>query len=66
MTFIELADSTQQPKTAYYADLLLHHEVIINEVGRTDKQTVANALNMQPSVFSIAYKFILAYNDLKG
>lgn len=66
MTLTELSEATQQHRSDYYTLMLSNHALIIKEVGITDKQTVSKALHMKPSVFSIAYQFIIAYDSLQS
>ncbi len=50
----------------YFELLLVHSDIILKEIGRTNKQKVATDLNQHPTQFSLAYKYILAYDNLKA
>jgi len=49
----------------YYELVLTHSGLIMEEIGKTNKQKIAIDLNMKPTQFSIAYKYILAHHSLQ-
>jgi len=65
MTFNELTDITShEHREDFYELLLANSDVILLQIARTSKQQVAEAFNMHPTVFTTAFKFILAHNNL--
>ncbi len=66
MTYKALINIIQaEHQKDYYELVLTHSDLILREIGRTNKATVAQDLNMTPTQFSIAYKYILAHNLLE-
>ena len=65
MTFNKLTDLIdQEHQDNYYELLLAHSSLILTELGRTSKAQVATALNIHPTVFSTALKYIIAHHNL--
>ena len=61
-TLIKLIQAEHQ--NDYYELILTHSQLIMEEIGKTNKANIAHDLNMKPTQFSIAYKYILAHHNL--
>ena len=66
MTYTALISLIQaEYQTDYYKLVLTHSTLIMEEIGKTNKAKIAHDLNMKPTQFSIAYKYILAHHTLE-
>lgn len=65
MTFTELSTLVKGKRLPnYYMLILTHSDIIIQEVGLTDKQTVAGGLNLSPQQFTLVYPCIVAHHNI--
>jgi len=63
-TLIKLIKAEYQ--NDYYELILTHSQLIMEEIGKTNKANIAHDLNMKPTQFSIAYKYILAHHNISN
>jgi len=66
MTYEDLIKLIQlEHQTDYYELVLTHSTLIMEEIGKTTKKKIAKDLQIDPTQFSIAYKYILAHHNLQ-